>query len=334
MLEHFAQRPAAPTLLPPVLVGVFPADYAGVFLRRLLPRVLDGQLRMVSEQRPLGLAPDPLVKAIGLRPGRRDGQDEPAHLGVVERVPAVGGRLYLRDHRLREVHPLRHRLTLPSIGLRPKVDPSIPALHRCYIAGVVWEMSGKLAKGYGRRFSRENKAFRKIGHSEESWRNEVGRVYGTEGCRFESYWVYSITPCPSAGPASRDDRAVLVFPPCPGYDRRDPGASGMDPTPFLDRLTDDEGLTRGLDETEAMSLLAALADAFRAIAARSTDAARANRDVEDLCRRVRQLGEVMAAARAGSETEVRELATRHQFTWPEDASGLFEELLRQVVRSG
>ena len=68
----------------------------------------------------------------------------------------------------------------------------------------------------------------------------------------------------------------------------------MDPTPLLDRITDDEGLTAGLDEPEAMALVQELADRVRRIAAEARDAADARRQTEALCRRARTTAKAIA----------------------------------------
>ena len=69
----------------------------------------------------------------------------------------------------------------------------------------------------------------------------------------------------------------------------------MDPDPLLDRVLDDEGITAGLDEAEAMALLRAASDRVRSIAATTNDVAAARRDVELLCRRARQIADAVAA---------------------------------------
>jgi hypothetical protein len=61
----------------------------------------------------------------------------------------------------------------------------------------------------------------------------------------------------------------------------------VDPSPLLDRLLEDEGLTAGLDEREAALLVRTLADRVREIAAAATDEADARRRTEALCRRAR-----------------------------------------------
>jgi hypothetical protein len=73
----------------------------------------------------------------------------------------------------------------------------------------------------------------------------------------------------------------------------------MDPTPLLDRVLDDEGLTAGLDEPEASSLIRALADRVRAVAAATSEADDARRRTDALCRRARQIATEVRAAKPG-----------------------------------
>jgi hypothetical protein len=70
----------------------------------------------------------------------------------------------------------------------------------------------------------------------------------------------------------------------------------MDPGPLLDRVLDDEGITSGLDEREAMAVVRAVSDRVRAVAAGTNDAARASKLVNDLCRRARQVAEAVAVS--------------------------------------
>ena len=69
----------------------------------------------------------------------------------------------------------------------------------------------------------------------------------------------------------------------------------MDPTPLLDRITDDEGLTAGLDEPEAMLLVRELAERARKIASRSSNLVEAQQRTEALCRRARAAVKTVAA---------------------------------------
>jgi hypothetical protein len=61
----------------------------------------------------------------------------------------------------------------------------------------------------------------------------------------------------------------------------------VDAAPFLDRISDDEGLTAGLDEAEAIALVKSLVARVRELAERSEDAALVRRQVEELCREAR-----------------------------------------------
>jgi hypothetical protein len=70
----------------------------------------------------------------------------------------------------------------------------------------------------------------------------------------------------------------------------------MDPGPLLDRVLDDEGMTSGLDEREAMALVRAVSDRVRALAAGTNDASRAAKQVNDLCRWARSIAEAIAAS--------------------------------------
>jgi len=70
----------------------------------------------------------------------------------------------------------------------------------------------------------------------------------------------------------------------------------MDPGPLLDRVLDDEGITSGLDEREAMALVRAVSDRVRALAAGTNDASRATKQVNELCRRARQVAQAVAAS--------------------------------------
>jgi len=78
----------------------------------------------------------------------------------------------------------------------------------------------------------------------------------------------------------------------------------MDPTPLIDRILDDEGLTAGLDEPEAMALIRGLSDRVRAMAARVADPATARKQAEALCRRARQIAATTRAAPVGQAAAV------------------------------
>jgi len=68
----------------------------------------------------------------------------------------------------------------------------------------------------------------------------------------------------------------------------------MDPTPLLDRILDDEGITAGLDESETMAMLRVLSDRVRRIAGAANDPATAKRQVECLCREARLIADEIA----------------------------------------
>lgn len=88
----------------------------------------------------------------------------------------------------------------------------------------------------------------------------------------------------------------------------------MDPTPLIDRILDDEGLTAGLDEPEAMLLLGALTERVRAAATAASSDAAGHRQSELLCRRARQIAAEARAAQAGQAgATLRRLLAE----WPE-----------------
>jgi hypothetical protein len=93
----------------------------------------------------------------------------------------------------------------------------------------------------------------------------------------------------------------------------------MDPAPLLDRVTDDEGLTAGLDEAEATLLVAALSSRVRALATGTTDAARARRQTEELCRLARQIARAAVSLRDGGEPAARAAAAQAGLRWPPGA---------------
>ena len=88
----------------------------------------------------------------------------------------------------------------------------------------------------------------------------------------------------------------------------------MDPAPLLDRILDDEGLTAGLDEPEAMLLIRTLTDRVRRMAAGAENAAAARRQTEALCRRARQIAEAAGAAPA---TQAGIVLRRLIAEWPD-----------------
>jgi hypothetical protein len=87
----------------------------------------------------------------------------------------------------------------------------------------------------------------------------------------------------------------------------------MDPTPLIDQVLDDEGLTAGLDEREAMLLVRALTDRVRTMAGRVSDPATGRRLAEVLCQRARQIA---ATARAAPAGQAAVLLRRLVDEWP------------------
>ena len=85
----------------------------------------------------------------------------------------------------------------------------------------------------------------------------------------------------------------------------------MDPDLLLDRVLDDEGLTAGLAEADAMLLVRTLSDRVRTVAAGSRDMGTAKRKVDELCRQARQMTAKAAADPQPSATLRRLLAA-----WP------------------
>ena len=63
----------------------------------------------------------------------------------------------------------------------------------------------------------------------------------------------------------------------------------MDPTPLVERILNDEGLTSDLDEAAATALLQDLTARARKIAAAASDLPTALRETEVLCRSAREL---------------------------------------------
>jgi hypothetical protein len=80
----------------------------------------------------------------------------------------------------------------------------------------------------------------------------------------------------------------------------------VDAAPLLDRILDDEGLTAGLDEAEAMALIRALSDRVRKTAAGTADAGIAQQKTEALCRQARQIA-TTAKASSDPAKELRRL---------------------------
>jgi hypothetical protein len=93
----------------------------------------------------------------------------------------------------------------------------------------------------------------------------------------------------------------------------------MDPAPLMERVLDDEGLTDGLDEPEAMLLVDALTRRVQALAAGTTDAAQARRQTDDLCRLARQVAQAAASLRDHGEAAARAEAAQSGLRWPAGA---------------
>ena len=106
----------------------------------------------------------------------------------------------------------------------------------------------------------------------------------------------------------------------------------MDPTPFLDRVLEDEGLTGSLDEAEATVLVGELITRVKKLAASSHDVAAIDRQVNDLCRRGRQVADVVAAQRDRGEATAKTMATSNGFEWPATSENLLHDLIVQLDR--
>jgi hypothetical protein len=85
----------------------------------------------------------------------------------------------------------------------------------------------------------------------------------------------------------------------------------VNPEPLIDRVLDDEGITAGLAEADAMLLIRTLTDRIRGLAAHTKNAATARRKVDDLCRQARQMAAKAAADREPSATLRRLLDAWH-----------------------
>src|SRR5438105_1024291 len=107
----------------------------------------------------------------------------------------------------------------------------------------------------------------------------------------------------------------------------------LDPGPLLDRLLDDEGITAGLDEAEAMVLIQSLSARIRKLAAAISDEQSARKQVDDICRAGRKLSEVVATFRDAGEATARTTAARVGLSWPKNAdtpASLLRSLLTTV----
>ena len=94
----------------------------------------------------------------------------------------------------------------------------------------------------------------------------------------------------------------------------------MDPAPLVERVLDDEGLTAGLDEPEAMLLVEALTKRVRTLATGTTDAAQARRQTDELCRVARQVAQAAASLRDQGEAAARAAAAQSGLRWPAGAT--------------
>ena len=111
----------------------------------------------------------------------------------------------------------------------------------------------------------------------------------------------------------------------------------MDAGLLLDRVLDDEGLTAGLDEPEAMLLVQALSARVRKLAAESGDEARAQSQVNELCRTGRKISDVVSTFRDAGEATARTTAGRYGFAWPagvKNPAELLTRLLTKECQSG
>lgn len=104
----------------------------------------------------------------------------------------------------------------------------------------------------------------------------------------------------------------------------------MDPTPFLERVLDDEGLRADLDDQEGMLLVQSLIERIKQMAnAGQCDAVR----VEDLCRRARSVARTVAVTRDEGEAAGRAAAAASGLRWPSQAANLgqlVQEFMRQI----
>jgi hypothetical protein len=105
----------------------------------------------------------------------------------------------------------------------------------------------------------------------------------------------------------------------------------LDLAPLIDRILDDEGIAAGLDEPEAMILIRTLADNARAIAASESDSAMAHKRLEEMCRRARQIADVVVASRDRGDVAAKVLADRIKLKWPGKHTGL-GDLLQRMLR--
>jgi len=87
----------------------------------------------------------------------------------------------------------------------------------------------------------------------------------------------------------------------------------VDPSPLIERILDDEGLTAGLAEPEATLLIRSLIDRVRAMACDTSDPALAARQSEALCRQAHHIALAASSVPPGeSAAFLRRLLTE----WP------------------
>jgi hypothetical protein len=111
----------------------------------------------------------------------------------------------------------------------------------------------------------------------------------------------------------------------------------VDAAPLLDRVLDDEGLTAGLDEAEAMLLVQALSARVRKLAEEVKDDATARQQVDDVCRTARKISDVVSTFRDAGEATARTTAGRYGFRWPvgiKNQAELLGRLLTDQCRAG
>jgi hypothetical protein len=82
---------------------------------------------------------------------------------------------------------------------------------------------------------------------------------------------------------------------------------------LLDRILDDESLTAGLAEADAMLLIRTVGDRVRRLAKQVKDPGTAKRKVDDLCRKAQQM-----AATAAGDPHPSAALRRLLAAWPAD----------------
>lgn len=136
----------------------------------------------------------------------------------------------------------------------------------------------------------------------------------------------SHSPCLSSFDSTQA-RAVLAF-----LDYLRYGVEIMDATPLIERVLEDEGITSGLEESEAALMVKLLTNKVGEIAAGTNDAASARQRVDGLCRNARRIGRVVECYRDEGEASARLKAEQFAMRWPDDArdsSALLQGLLGQ-----